>query len=61
MMEDERIFLKTSATLPLIKIYRMSLIFSLILSLGSTFNSGVDQVKILYLIRSGFTALLQSQ
>jgi hypothetical protein len=47
-MGDGRIFLKTAATLPLIKIYRMSLISTRSISLDSTFNPGVSFLLIMH-------------
>jgi hypothetical protein len=45
-MGDGRIFLKTPATLPLIKIYQMSLILAGSISLDSTFKLTMHVIKI---------------
>jgi hypothetical protein len=47
-MGDGRIFLKTRRTLPLIKIYRMSLISTGSISVDSTFNDGLSNEPTCY-------------
>jgi hypothetical protein len=49
-MGDGRIFLKTSATLPLIKIYRMSLLSAEYISLDSTLSDISDPVPYMHCV-----------